>query len=90
MRGLFGDDFVDKLYADDVAGKSKAIGDKFKNLDPAKALEVDDAVGAKDRELQEERELRIAAQREVSTTRAQQQAAEIARSDGKRWELCSA
>ena len=88
VRGLFGDDFVDKLYADDVAGKSKAIGDKFKNLDPAKALEVDDAVSVKERELQEERQLRIAAQREVSTERAKQQASEIARSDGKRWELC--
>ncbi len=88
VRGLFGDDFVDKLYADDVAGKSKSIGDKYKNLDPSKALETDDAVSVKDRELQEERTRRIEAEREVSTERAKQQAASIARSDGKRWELC--
>lgn len=88
VRGLFGDDFIDKLYADDVAGKSKAIGDKYKGLDPAKALEQDDAVGAKDNELQQERARRVELERELSTERAKVQAAGIAREDGKRWELC--
>ena len=88
VRGLFGDDFVDKLYADDVAGKSKAIGDKYKNVDPAKAIETDDAVGAVRAELEREREEKRQVQAQLAERNLVDQAGSIAREDGKRWELC--
>ncbi len=88
VRGLFGDDFVDKLYADDVAGKSKAIGDKYKSLDPSKELEADDAVAGVKGELERERQRAAELQAQLAERNLRDQVSDIARSDGKRWELC--
>lgn len=87
VKALLGVD-ADALYDDDVKGKSKSVGDKYLNLDPAKALETDDAVGAKDRELQAERAEAARLRVELAERNLRDQVAGIARGDGKRWELC--
>jgi hypothetical protein len=87
VKALLGVD-PEQLYADDVANKSKSVGDKFLNLDPAKAIETDDAVGA-ERTKREAAEARAAElEGQVSRDRAARAAISIAREDGKRFELC--
>ncbi len=87
VKALLGID-ADALYDDDVKGKSKSVGDKYLNLDPAKAVESDDKVAA-ERTRAEAAEARAASlEADAAAIRASKTATAIAREDGKRWELC--